>query len=81
VNQAERGRGGQFLFLALDGGVLDKHRRIPFAENYLELLHLKPALEQIDLRGLARAVETFDGDQPAGEAELGKTLHVARGSG
>ena len=75
VNQAERGGREQLLFLALAGGALDELGRIPLAEKDLEPLRLEPAFEQIDLRGLARAVQPFHRDQASRESEFGECLH------
>ena len=62
VNQAERGGREQLAFFALAGGGLDDFRRIPLAEINLDTLGLQPAFKQINLRGLARAIQPFDGD-------------------
>ena len=67
VDEAEGGGGEQFAFFALAGGGLDEFGGVPLAEIDLDALGLEPALEEIDLRGLAGAVQAFDGNQAARE--------------
>jgi hypothetical protein len=79
VNQAEGGRAEQFALLSLAGGGLDEVRRIPFAEEHLEALQLQPPLEEIDLGGLAGAIQPFDGDQAPGKPEFCKGFRHCQG--
>ena len=67
VDQAERRRREQFAFFAFARGGFDQLGRIPFAEIDFDALGFEPAFEQINLRGLARTVESFDGDEPSRE--------------
>ena len=76
MNQAERRGREQFAFLALAGGGLDELGGIPFAEKDLEPLQFQPALEQINLRGFAGAIEPFDGDEPAGKPNWANDLFI-----
>jgi hypothetical protein len=67
MNQAERRRREQFALFALARGGFDQFGGIPFAEIDLDALGLQPAFEQVNLRGLARTIEAFDGDEPPGK--------------
>ena len=53
------------LFPAARGG-LHQRRRIPFREMDAISADFQPALQQIELRALSRAVDSFDDDQCAG---------------
>ena len=75
VNQAERRRREQFALFALAGGGLHQLGRVPTAEINLDALGFEPALEQINLRGLAGAVEPLDGDEPPRKIEFRKSFH------
>src|SRR5262245_22130533 len=77
VNQTECGRREQFSLLALARGGLHQFGRVPFAEINLYTFRFEPAFEQVDLRGLARAIESLDGDQPPRKAKLRKGFHFA----
>src|SRR5215510_14829474 len=74
VNEAESSRRKQLALFALAGGGFDQLGGIPFTEINLEPFALQPALEQVDLRGLARAIEPLNGDQPAWEIQFRKGL-------
>ena len=78
VDEAEGGRREQFALLALARGGLDQLGRVPFAEIDLDALRLQPAFEQVNLRGLARAVEALDGDQSARKIGFGKCFDGSR---
>jgi len=67
VNQAERRGRKQFALFAFARGGFHELGRVPFAEIDLDALGFKPAFKQINLRGLARAVESFNGDQSSGK--------------
>ena len=75
VNEAEGGGREQFALLAFAGGGLDELGGIPFAEIDFQALHFEPAFEQINLRGLARAIQALDRDQPAGKIQFGERFH------
>ena len=62
-------------FLPLLVADLTSFGRVPLAEIDLDALGFQPALEQVNLRGLARAVEALDGDQPARKIQFGKRFH------
>ena len=74
VNEAEGGRGQEIHLLALAGGAFHQFGGIPLGKEHLELLHLHPAFEQIDLRGLAGTIESFDSDQSPGQSQFGDGL-------
>ena len=78
VNEAERRRRQQLALFALAGGGFHQLGGIPLAEIDLDALGFEPALEQINLRGLARPVEALDGDEPPGEIQFGKSFHHSR---
>ena len=48
---------------------------MPVAEEDLEALQFKPAFEQVNLGGLAGAIEPFNGNQPAGKIQFRKSFH------
>jgi hypothetical protein len=75
VDEAEGGRREQVGLLAARGGALDQLRGVPLAEEDLQPELLEPALQQVDLRGLARAVNAFDSDEAARKPQLGERLH------
>ena len=75
VDQAEGRRREQFALFALARGGFDQFGRVPLAEIDLDALGFEPAFEQINLRGLARAVEAFDGDEPARKIQFRKSFH------
>src|SRR5204863_3953033 len=79
VDEAERRGREQFALLALARRGFDQLGGVPFAEIDLDALRFEPAFEQVNLRGLARAVETFDGDEASGKSKLGESFHVAWG--
>jgi hypothetical protein len=72
VNQAEGGRREQFALFALARRGLDEFGRVPFAEINLDALGFEPAFEQINLRGLARAIQPLDGDEPPRKIQFRK---------
>ena len=74
VDEGKRGRRQQVLLLALAGGAFDQCRRIPLAEEDFESAHLQPALEEVDLGGFARAVESLNSDEPTLEAQFRERL-------
>jgi len=76
VNQAECRGGKQLAFFALAGGGFDQFGRIPLAEIDLDSLRLKPSLEEVDLRGLARSIQTFDGDEASWKIQFRECFHV-----
>src|SRR4030095_4736773 len=75
VNKTEGRRCQQFLLLAFAGGGLDEIRRIPFAEKNLQSLHLEPAFQQINLRGLPRTIQALDGNEAARIFEFGEGFY------
>ncbi len=80
VDEAERRRREQGHLLALARRGLHEVGRIPLAEEDLQPLQLEPALEQVNLCGLARAIQPLDRDEPAREAKFCKRLHQGRES-
>ena len=78
VDQAERRGGQQLAFLAFARGGFHQFRGVPLAEVHFQPLRLQPALQQVNLRGFPRAIQALDRNQPAGEIEFGKGLHVTR---
>jgi hypothetical protein len=80
VDQAERRRRQQFALLALARGGFDQFGRIPFAEIDFDAFGFEPALQEINLRGLARTVEALNGDQPPGKIQFRKSFHNSRRS-
>jgi len=75
VDEAEGRWREQFALFALARGRFHQFRRVPLAEIDLDALGFQPALEQINLRGLARPVEALDGDQSSRKIQFGKSLH------
>ena len=78
VDQTERRRREQFAFFAFARGGFDQLGGIPFAEIDLDALGFQPAFEQVNLRGLARTIEAFDGDQSSGKIQFRKSFHNPR---
>src|SRR6185369_12937105 len=78
VDEAECGGSQQLPFLPLAGSLLDEQGGIPLGEKNLQTFHLKPAFQQIKLGGLSRAVQPFNGNQPAGVASAFVIHHHAR---
>ena len=65
VKEAEGGRREQVLLLAASHRTANERRGVPFREMHAVTARFEPALEQYELGRLARAVDAFDGDQPA----------------
>jgi len=75
VDEAESGGGKQLALFALAGGVFDQRGGIPLAEKDLQPLQLQPAFEQVNLRGLAGAIQSFHGNQSSREPQFRKSFH------
>ena len=67
MDEAECRRREQFPLFALASGGFYQLGGIPFAKVDLDALGLEPALEQINLRGFARPIKAFNGDEPSGK--------------
>jgi hypothetical protein len=76
VDEAESGGSEEFAFLAFAGGGFHQLGGVPFAEIDIEPLQLEPAFQEVNLGGFSRAIQPFDGDQPAGEIEFCERLHL-----
>ena len=62
MDQAERVGRKQLPLLSLARGILDQLGGIPLAEKHLQPLQFQPALEQVNLGGLARPIQPLHGD-------------------
>jgi len=78
MDETERCRREQLAFLALARGGFHELGGIPFAEIDLDALGFEPAFEQVNLRGLARTIKAFDGNQPSGKIQFRKSFHNPR---
>src|SRR5262249_25306391 len=65
VQQTEGARREQILLLPPPHRAPHQRRGVPLREVHAVALRAEPALEQQDLRGLARSVDALDGDQAA----------------
>src|SRR5260370_36959983 len=75
VGQAKRCRGEDLFFLAAAGDLLHQRGRIPLAETHRQAFPDEPAVQQSQLRALARPVDAFHGNESPGKSMLRVAKH------
>jgi hypothetical protein len=75
MDEAEGGGSEKFALFTFAGGAFDKRGGIPFAEENFQPFEFEPSLQEIDLRGLAGTIQSFNGDEASGKAKFSECLH------